>query len=43
MPASIAHHVSGCPAFVPGIRLCGHSRFSFDLAGGTAGISILQN
>jgi hypothetical protein len=26
MPASIAHHVPGCPAFVPGIRLCGHGR-----------------
>jgi len=26
MPPSIAHHVPGCPAFVPGIRLCGHGR-----------------
>jgi hypothetical protein len=27
MPPSIAHNVPGCPAFVPGIRLCGHSGF----------------
>src|SRR3546814_16993674 len=26
MLAGIAHHVPGCPAFVPGIRLCGHGR-----------------
>lgn len=25
MPPSIAHKVLGCPAFVPGIRLCGQS------------------
>ena len=29
MPPSIAHHVLGCPAFVPGIRLCGHSHSLF--------------
>ena len=33
MPPSIAHQVPGCPAFVPGIRLCGHSRYFPDLAG----------
>jgi hypothetical protein len=32
MPPSIAHHVPGCPAFVPGIRLCGHGRFLFSAA-----------
>src|SRR3546814_11486970 len=26
MLAGIAHHVPGCPAFVPGIRLRGHGR-----------------
>jgi hypothetical protein len=33
MPASIAHHVPGCPAFVPGIRLCGHGRSLWPIAG----------
>jgi hypothetical protein len=32
MPASIVHSVPGCPAFVPGIRLCGHGRFLFSAA-----------
>src|SRR3546814_14694791 len=26
MLAGLAHHVPECPAFVPGIRLCGHGR-----------------
>jgi hypothetical protein len=43
MPPSIAHHVPGCPAFVPGIRLCGHSRSFLDLAGVLPIERILQN
>lgn len=43
MPPSIAHQVPGCPAFVPGIRLCGHSRYFPDLAGVLPVTSILRN